>query len=156
MTQENLELLNFDIVRNTAVFIFRNATFRTPSIYVAKVPRIFAHSRADPGEPTWLRNICEAIVNIPVEPTEISMNMDDSYICDPSRWGSPLPCRVLFLQARTVGDAEQSKVHRHLHLDSNFGTRRHTDFGHTSRLFIDAIGANAIRTRGCMLLGFSK
>lgn len=116
MTQENLELLNFDIVRNTAVFIIRNATFRTPSIYIAKVPRIFAYSRADPGEPTWLRNICEAIVNIPVEPTEMSMNMDDSCICDPSRWGSPLPCRVLFLQAGIVGDAEQFKVHRHLHV----------------------------------------
>lgn len=112
MAQENLELLNFDIVRDTAVFILRNATFRNPLIYVAKVSRIFAQSRADPGEATLLRNICEAIVDIPVEPTEIPMDFCDSFICDPSRWGSPLPCRILFLQAGIVGDATQFKVHR--------------------------------------------
>lgn len=116
LIQEHLELENFDVVRGTVVYMLCNATYGTPSIYVANVSRIFAHSRTDPEEPTWLRNVCEAIVNIPcIMPTEMPMTMEDPFICDPSQWGSPLPCRILFLQTGLVGNTLRlhAEVHRY-------------------------------------------
>lgn len=91
-----------------------NATNGTPSICVANVSRIFSQSKIDSEEPTWLRNVCEAIVNIPcIVHTEMPMIVDDSFICEPSQWGSSLPCRILFFQTGMVDDTLHAEVHRY-------------------------------------------
>jgi len=95
LATEGTSDVNFDVVRGTLVCLVAD-TDGTCRLFVAKLSRIFEHTERT--EPIPLKDICEICRVL----TFIQPNPGDSRyimtVCDPMRWGSARPCRILITQ----------------------------------------------------------